>query len=153
MAKTISISIGKADVLDEVAKTSAYIGSKKVEQKEGAYDRIFVTTEDRQMLDRFYSEGRNALTNLLRRFIVGASNDSSDDYKLELSMSSRFDEAITESMKGSMTAFLVNYIIGKWCEIANRDDTKVYADTATAMLEEVKEKAFYKTKPSRKSPI
>lgn len=153
MAKTVSISIGKADVLDEVAKTSAYIGSKKVEQKEGAYDRIFVTTEDRQMLERFYSEGRNALTNLLKRFIVGASNDSSDGYSVVLTMSSRFDEAITDSMKGSMTSFLVNYIIGKWCEIANKDDAKTYADTAAALLEDVKEKVFYKVKPSRKSPV
>lgn len=151
MATIINISIGKTDVLDEVAKTSAYIGSKKVEQKEGSYDRIFVTTEDRNMLERFYEEGCNALTNLLRRFVTSVSNNSG--YSVSLSMSSRFDSVITDSMKGSMTSFLVNYIIGKWCEIADKEGAKEYADTAAALLQDVKDKVFYKTKPSRKSPV
>lgn len=151
MATTVNISIEKKSVLDEVAKTTAYIGSKKVEQKEGAYDRIFVTTEDRNMLERFYEEGCNGLTNLLRRFVTSVSNGSS--YAVSLSMSSRFDSIITDSMKSSMTSFLVNYILGKWCEIADKDGAKDYADTASALLQDVKDKAFYKVKPSRKAPV
>lgn len=149
MGQQISIKIEKNDVFDEVAKTTAYIGSKKVEQKEGAYDRIFVTTEDRQMLERYYEEGCNALTNLFRRYVTSVT--TLDGYAVTLSMGSRFDITLKDSMLGSMTSYLVNYVLGKWCEVADKDGAKEYTDAAVASLQDVREKAFYKTKPTRKT--
>lgn len=149
MGKTINISVIQEEVLDEVAKTTAYIGSKKVVQREGAYDRIFVTTEDKQMLERFYNEGCNAVTNLSRRFVTSVGEG---DYTLTLSVSNRFDGTLTSSIQSSIGSFLVNYILGKWCEIVDGDSAKKYSDAAAALLQDIKEKVFFKTKPSRNTP-
>ena len=52
---TKDIQISKARVLDEVAKTTAYIGSKAVsEQDPGAYDRISAIDANREQLERYW---------------------------------------------------------------------------------------------------
>ena len=44
---------------------------------------------------------------------------------------------------------MVNSIIGKWCEITANDKVKEYADNAAALLLDIKDKAFFKKKPTR----
>lgn len=71
--KEIELSVNKANVYTEVAKTTAYTGSKMQDDKE-AYSRIFATDEDREMLERFWVEACNGATELLKQFIVTVSD-------------------------------------------------------------------------------
>ena len=64
-------------------------------------------------------------------------------------MPSRFDYNLLSSINSSANSFLVNSIIGKWCEITANDKVKEYADNAAALLLDIKEKAFFKKKPTR----
>lgn len=144
-----TLTITKSDIYEEVAKTTAYIGAKnKLEDGKSAFDQIFVTEADLAMIDRFFNESLDALINVLKRFISGGSGvDGTITWQLE--MPSRFDNNLLESIKSSANSFLVNSIIWKWCEITANDKVKEYADNAAALLIDIKEKAFFKKKPTR----
>ena len=144
-----TLTIKKSDVYEEVAKTTAYIGAKnKLEDGKSAFDQVFVTDADLTMIERFFNESMDALRNVLKRFISGGSGvDGTITWQLE--MPSRFDDNLLSSINSSVNSFLVNSIIGKWCEITANDKVKEYADNAAALLIDIKEKAFFKKKPTR----
>ena len=144
-----TLTIKKNDIYEEVAKTTAYIGKNtKLEDGKSAFDQIFVTEADLAMIERFFDESLDALRNVLKRFILG---DSGVDgiINWELDMPSGFDGNLLSSINSSANSFLVNSIIWKWCEIAANDKVKGYADNAAALLLDIKDKAFYKKKPTR----
>lgn len=148
MADSI-LTIKKSDVYEEVAKTTAYIGAKnKLEDGKSAFDQVFVTDADLTMIERFYNESVDALRNALKRFIVGESAEEGST-KWTLEMPSRFDDNLLSSINSSANSFLVNSIIGKWCEITANDKVKEYTDNAAALLLDIKDKAFFKKKPTR----
>ena len=144
-----TLTIKKSDVYEEVAKTTAYIGAKnKLEDGKSAFDQVFVTDADLTMIERFFNESLDALINVLKRFISGGSGvDGTITWQLE--MPSRFDDNLLSSINSSVNSFLVNSIIGKWCEITANDKVKEYADNAAALLLDIKDKAFFKKKPTR----
>lgn len=144
-----TLTITKSNIYEEVAKTTAYIGTKnKLEDGKSAFDQVFVTDADLTMIDRFFNESLDSLRNVLKRFISGVSvADVTITWQLE--MPSRFDDNLLESIKSSANSFLVNSIIGKWCEITANDKVKEYADNAAALLLDIKDKAFFKKKPTR----
>lgn len=144
-----TLTITKSNIYDEVAKTTSYIGAKnKLEDGKSAFDQVFVTDADLTMIDRFFNESLDSLRNVLKRFISGVSvADVTITWQLE--MPSRFDDNLLESIKSSANSFLVNSIIGKWCEITANDKVKEYADNAAALLLDIKDKAFFKKKPTR----
>lgn len=144
-----TLTIKKNDIYEEVAKTTAYIGKKAtIEDGKSAFDQIFVTEADLAMIERFFNESLDALRNVLKQFISGGSEvDGTITWELE--MPSRFDGNLLSSINSSANSFLVNSIIGKWCEIAANDKVKEYADNAAALLLDIKDKAFYKKKPTR----
>lgn len=144
-----TLTITKSEIYEEVAKTTAYIGAKnKLEDGKSAFDQVFVTDADLTMIERFFNESLDALRNVLKQFISGGSGvDGTITWQLE--MPSRFDDNILESINSSAYSFLVNSIIGKWCEITANDKVKVYADNAAALLLDIKDKAFFKKKPTR----
>ena len=148
----LTISIKKSDVYEEVAKTTAYIGAKnKLEDGKSAFDQVFVTDADLAMIERFYNESVDTLMNLLKRF-VAELNSENGNINWKLSMSDRFDNNLGTSITRSATSFLVNSIIGKWCEITAPDKVKEYADNAAALLTDIKDKVFHKSAPSRVKP-
>ena len=145
----LTLTIEKSDIYEEVAKTTAYIGAKnKLEDGKSAFEQVFVTDADLTMIERFLNESLDSLRNVLKRFIsVGSVVDGTITWQLEVS--SRFDDNLLESIRSSAKSFLVNSIIGKWCEITANDKVKEYADNAAALLLDIKEKAFFKKKPTR----
>lgn len=144
-----TLTIKKNDIYEEVAKTTAYIGKKAtVEDGKSAFDQIFVTEADLSMIERFFNESLDALRNVLKRFISGGSGvDGTINWKLE--MPSRFDGNLLDSINSSANSFLVNSIIWKWCEIAANDKANEYSDNSAALLLDIKDKAFFKKKPTR----
>ena len=129
----LALTIKKNDIYEEVAKTTAYIGKNAtVEDGKSAFDQIFVTEADLAMIERFFNESLDAIINVLKRFISGGSG---------------VDGTIRKEEKRN--CLVVNSIIGKWCEIAANDKAKEYADNAAVLLLDIKDKAFYKKKPTR----
>ena len=143
------ITIKKSDVYEEVAKTTAYIGAKnKLDDGKSAFDKVFVTDADLAMIERFYNESVDTLMNLLKRFIEEV-NGEEGNINWKLSLSSRFDIKMEPSIIRSASSYLVNSIVGKWCEITAPNKVKEYAENAAALLLDIKDKTFFKKKPTR----
>ena len=139
--------IGKADVYREVAKTTSYGGAKETED-EGAYERVFTTDEDQEMLERFWSEAKDAAVGRLKK-VVEAEGEKEGVFSLRLTLSSAFDEALEESMARGLKDFFVLYVTGKWLGISKAKAAEEYLKSAAAVLEEIGRKAFYKKAPVR----
>ena len=77
---TITLTISKSEVYEEVDKTTSYTGVKIDEatvpaQKDeaeavSAYKRIRASEHDQAMLDRFFAEAANMATNRMKDFIT-----------------------------------------------------------------------------------
>ena len=111
---SITLTINKANVYDEVAKTTSYEG-KKMEEDKNAYERIFIIEEDRTMLERFWNEACNTATETFKRFIVSVieqtdstTMDVTKNYVAKLEVSSSYDVNLTNSIQASLFSFFVN---------------------------------------------
>ena len=156
----VTLTVNKANVYNEVEKTTGYTGAKIEEGGESAYDRIRTTDEDRELLERFWSEACNAATERLKRFIVSVTEypeshgvELDRNYVVDLELSSRYDTALNQSVQTSLFSFFVLYIVSRWFKVANKQETESYAQDAASMMDDVMRKIFYKKKPTRVSPI
>ncbi len=143
---TITLTIEQAQVYKEVAKTTSYTGSKMDDGK--SYDRIFTTDEDQDMLNRFWDECKNSLSDSLKKVYSG-DTEASGVYKLSLALSSSFDQNQVDSMQRSLFSFFVVSIISKWYVFTNKPEAAEYSAGAASYLDDVLRKAYFKKKPTR----
>ena len=154
----VTFTVRKANVYDEVAKTSSYTGSKMVGDA-SAYDRIFTTDADQLMLERFWTEACNAVADLFKPFLVSISDiteshcpDLTKNFEAVLDLSGSYDTALNNSVESSLFSFFTNLIVSKWYEFSNKQESEKYGTTAAAMLEDVRSKIYYRKKPRRVAP-
>lgn len=142
------MSISKASVLAEVAQTSSYTGDKMVGD-EGAYERISTVDENEGELLRFWNESRADVAKTFKTLLVseGMNAEDSDRYDLTLNVSEAFDTALQPSMVLGLFSYFVQRIAAGWYAYTNKGEAGAYADRGSTLLEEVREKAFYKKKP------
>lgn len=144
----VRLRVIKTKVYDEVAKTTSYTGAKMVGD-EDAYERIYTTDEDQQMLERFWSEGKILLCEGLKKVLISETESDEGVYEFRLQPSVAFDRALEDSMQRSLFSFFVMHITSKWYALSNKTEAASYATEATVFLEDIKRKAFFKKKPTR----
>lgn len=145
---TVELKTNKMAVYEEVAQTTSYAGKKK-EGDEKAYERIFTTDEDRSQLHRFWEECRADLTEALKNYLLGESEDTNGNYGLQLELSSAFDLALKEGMDKGLFSYFVVGITSKWFAFTNKAEAGEYAAGAAAILEALRRKACHKRGPVR----
>ncbi len=154
---SVTLTVKKLSVYNEVAKTTAYAGAK-MEGDDKAYERIFTTEKDRSMLERFWSEACNAATDTFKPFITSVSNkvtvgnDTEDAYSVELELSSMFDTNLQGSIEASLFSFFVASIVAKWCKFTDKQETESYTNDAESSMRDIKSKIYYRKKPTRMAP-
>lgn len=130
----VVIEIAKADVYEEVAKNTAYLGSRM--ESETTYRRMFTTAEDETLLERFWQEAKVILSTNLRRVLTEVS-ERDGVLRLNLSLSASYSEALTESMAGSVRSYFVDAVTAKWLSVKCQEDVKTFATEAAAMQDDV----------------
>ena len=153
----VTLTIDKSRVWDEIAKATSYTGAKMMSAEDpGAYERIFTTDADRQMLERYWVEACSLATDTLKPWLSSVDNqpihhgvDMTSDYEVTLSMSDRYDTTLTDSVQAALFSFFVSTILSKWYRLANKGETEAYASEAVAMLQTAAQKLYYKKKPTR----
>lgn len=144
----VVIDIAKADVYEEVAKNTAYLGSRM--ESETTYRRMFTTAEDETLLERFWQEAKVILSTNLRRVLTEVS-ERDGVLRLSLSLSASYSEALTESMAGSVRSYFVAAVTAKWLSVMGQADAQTFATEAAALQDDVLRKVFFKRKPVRRS--
>lgn len=143
----VTLSISQQAVYEEVAQTASYTGAKMVGDEQ-AYNRIFTTDEDKKELKRFWDESRAEVAQTFIRMLSSEGMDG-DTYNLVLNVSVAFDTALLPGMQLGLFSYFVQNITAKWYVYTNKEEAGAFADRGSAILEEVKEKAFFKKKPTR----
>ena len=151
-----TFTVSKAEVYNEVAKTTSYTGIKMSGED---YERVFTTDEDRMFLERFFNEAANGLTDVLKPFLVTVSDtsplhciDLSRNYVVALELSSSYDEHLNGSIQSSMFSYFTNFIVGNWYKFANKSEAAEYLANAASMVLDIKSKIYYRKKPRRIVP-
>lgn len=154
-----TFTVNKANTYTEVAKTTSYTGAKLAADG-SAYEQVFTTDEDRLLLERFWNEACNAMTDIFKPWLTSVSSAAeshgvslSSNYSLTADMPTAFDSNLVDSIKSSMFSFFVNYIVGQWYKFANKAETEEFLKIAAAMMDDVKAKVYYRKKPTRISPV
>ena len=157
--KNVDIEIRKMEVYNEVAKTTGYTGAK-MDGDANAYNRIFTTDADREMLERFWVECCNDATTEFKPFLLSVSGQEVGsgvklykNYTVKLELSESFDEALVPAMTTALFSYFVNAIASKWYEITNKAESDKYAANALGQMTGVKEKLYYRKKPKRRIPV
>lgn len=145
--KKLILSVNKADVYNEVAKTTSYTGAK-MENDATAYTRIFTTEEDKDILERFWNESKNSVAGDLKK-LLNEEKEENGTYTLTLEVSSSFDDNLIVSMQRSLFSFFVMSIVSKWYIFTNKKEAESYATSALGDMEDVMRKAYYKKRPTR----
>lgn len=143
----ITLQINKPDVLKEVAQTTAYTGAK-MDDDANALDRISVVDEDNAELQRFWDESRAEVSQAFIRMLASEGMNGGN-YELKLNVSVSFDNSLLPSMELGLFSYFVQSITAKWYVFTNKKESGAFADRGSALLQEVKEKAFYKKMPTR----
>lgn len=143
----ITLTVDQQEVLQEVARTTSYTGAK-MDDDANAYERITTVDEDAEELQRFWDESRAEVAQTFIRMLASERMDGST-YALELNVSASFDEALLPSMQLGLFSYFVQSIAAKWYVFTNKKEAGEYADVGKGILDEVREKAFYKKKPTR----
>ena len=145
----ITLSIKRSEVFSEVAQTTNYTGAK-MDDDANAYERITTVDEDQSELKRFWDESRAEVAQAFIRMLVseGMAGDN-DTYNLVLNVSVAFDEALLPGMQLGLFSYFVQNIAAKWFGYTNKKEAGEVANVGKAILDDVKEKAFFKKKPTR----
>lgn len=144
----VTLTINKESVFNEVAMTAEYTGAKMAD--ETAYERISLTDENREILNRFWSESKTLICGHLKRMFI-SEEDPEDIYTLSLELSESFGNQLRTNLESSLHHFFVANIISKWYALTNKEEAAGYATAAASYIEEIMRKAYSKEKPSRPS--
>lgn len=154
----IIITVNKANVYDEVAKTTSYTGVK-MKDDDDAYSRIFTTDEDRMMLERFWNEACDFVTNEFKPFLVEVTSypqshgvELTRNYEVKLNMPSSFDMRLKDTIASSLFSYFVSSIVSKWYKFTNKLEAESYAADALATIHDTRHKLYYRRKPERTNP-
>lgn len=146
--RSATLTIDKKKVYGEVARTTSYVGAKKTDD-ETAYDRIFTTDEDQEMLERFWDECRTTAVDHLKRFLSYEDTDGDGEWTVSLRLPDQFDVRLEGSMERSLFSYMVMGICAKWYSFTDRDSVVGYAEEAAASMEDVLRMAHHRQRPRR----
>lgn len=146
---TIDIHINRADVLDEVAKASEYVGAKSLptEQEPDPHERIMATDQNLDDLARLWTESVGAAEECFKDLLKeSTSNDTGHTFKVEVS--SGFDPVLTEGVKKALQSYFVASIIGGWFKFANKAEASDYFAQAAEFLSGAERLLYSRRRPT-----
>ena len=149
----ITLTVKQEEVYEQVKVATSYTGAKMDGDSVEAYNRIFATDADIDTaLSRFWNEAESEATQLLKPFLVSLSHTGSNNavvYSAILSMPSSFDANLTGSMATSLSAFFADSITASWFRYCNRNDVEKYGQSASAALDDIRAKLYFRKRPTR----
>lgn len=145
---SITLNVNKADVWSEVAKTSGYTGDKMTDTDKNAYERILITDEDQNSLQRFWEEAVAVANDQLKEMLEMASPMNSD-YNVTLNVSRSYDTVLNASVQAALTSYFISAIVGRWYKFSNKSEADSYLSEAANMMDDVLRKLYSRKRPRR----
>lgn len=110
----LTIKIVKADVMEEVGKTSAYVGAKTITQDGGnLYYNISTIEADAEMLERYWREACSDVAAVAKEFMKSAET-TDDDWTLTLEMPAKYNTGFNDVLKYRVFSYVVRAVLIRW---------------------------------------
>ena len=151
--KTETINISKQAVYEEVAKTTAYLGAKRISDEQDTYSAFSTTDEDRLMLEEYWVEACNAATQTMKRYVVEVSEQTigdgteDDTYTATLQLPDTWPSTLHNAVKSELFAFFAALITAKWLDLAGSDKSDTYGKLADAKQSKLSMMLYHRDKP------
>lgn len=144
----IQINITKADVWEEVMKTSEYTGTKLPDEDGAVYERLHMTDEDAKSLQRFWANAV-AIANENLKDMLESVSAPEDDYNATLNVSAMYPQTLNDGVTVALRGYFIYSITSAWYKYANKEETQDYAELSTAMMQEALKKLYSRRGPQR----
>lgn len=140
------IDISLTSVLNEVHKTSAYIGGKSVgEDGQSLYPRLASTDEDEEMLKSYLGDAKSEVVSLLRQFVSGVSEyedeEGGSDYwwHLVLLLPEDCKASLYSTLDQRIVSYLVKSVLCNWLITCGaRSLSEPYAEEVVGIGNEIR---------------
>lgn len=142
----ITIQFTKSDILDEVKKTSAYLGAKS--QDAETFARVAIVDANDEQLQVFWDDACALVAGSLHRWLK-ADGCTDDVFDITLAPSSAWNSALESSVEKSLKGYFINVILAKWLMLIPGTDPQTPAQVATGMLQDAETKLYRKQTPTR----
>lgn len=145
---SITLTVNKTDVWNEVAKTSGYTGDKMTDADENAYERILITDEDQKSLQRFWIDAV-AVANGHLKELIERSSPMNSDYNITLHLPKNYNQELNSSVQEALTSYFISAIVGRWYKFSNKKEAENYFSEAANMMDNVLRMLYSRKRPRR----
>ena len=146
MSRVLNISVSKYEVFEEVGRITEYVGKKSA--TEGAYETIATIKSNDTMLERFWSEGCNNISETLKHFLA-KKPENDESYTAECRMTNNWNFTLGESINEECKNYLVQYIVAKWMRMVKADEEQKYFADSVSILDSVESMLLSRIRPMR----
>lgn len=144
----ITFTINKSDILEKVRMTTAYLGKKA--DAEGAFERMYATETDDALLSTYFEEAMDTAVAFLKPHIKSVSIKTISPSILTMNVSDLYNTSDTTT-QSSLSAYFVAAITAKWLAMVDKVESERYAQSASALLEDVDMKLYHKVRPTKQT--
>lgn len=141
----ITLTIDKSNILDKVRMTTAYLGKKA--DAEGAFERMYATEMDDDLLSTYFEEAMDTAVAFLKPHIKSVSIKTFTS-TLTMNVSNLYNTS-DKTTQSSLSAYFVAAITAKWLAMVDKVESERYAQSASALLEDVDMKLYHKVRPTK----
>lgn len=156
MANQVYINITRSSVLEEVYKTTAYIGAKAgTPQDTDAYNRIAATSVNDEQLVRYFSEAgaeaKQALGHWLDTSLPANGYGQNDYISFQFSMPDNWIPALQGAVEEQLRSHLVNAVLWRWLMLTKKDEAAAYQALSNESMLRVKQLLLMRKRPTRRA--
>lgn len=145
--KTLSITVTRDTVYEEVSKTTSFDGAKK-DAEDGTYERVMTTEDDRQMLARYFDEAAQAAEAALSDLPTDDTTDG-EQWGVTLRLPDAFNDKAAQSINADMFSYFCESILGKWYATTLYDVSERHTLLSAGFLQDALRKIWFRAAPSR----
>lgn len=149
-----NILIRKSLVVDEVKKTSAYIGKKLTNADDpGAFERVALVDANEEQLDRYWTEACSAATLALSHWQIIVKEQpvhAGDDYNVTLRLPDNWNATLGSSLQAAVASYLENMMLTQWLMLVDRADVESHTALAARAMAEVGRIILERVRPVRR---
>ena len=144
--KSISISLAKSEILEDVSLNTAYTGAKSSDDK--AYNRVATIPQDDPLLSKFWIETGGRVIDQLKEFVVSSSLDE-EKFRMTLEVSGAFEESLEPTVKDDIHAAVTAGVMTRWLRYTYPDKATEWESHTTYLLGSVLSKLCHRRRPLR----
>lgn len=137
----LKIYISRAAVMERIITESVYLAGRAQDADVQAFDKLYVTDDDRMLLDSYFNDALSALIEALDEYMsdctsISASASQRDDCTLTLHLPSHVSASVS-SLPSDAQNYVANAVLSDYLARLNDARSKLYSDSANVLLQSV----------------